>query len=596
MFSRLKALTIYPKLVLSFLLIILPIYITSLMMNQSGQDYVKDQIAESLSSRIHFYLSSLDTEFARLIRLKAEYMTDDDLMDLAAASQLLNDYERTELILAVKSKLYLLKSSSPFVNNVKLFVPALGRSITANDYEDTIAQAELDAILNPDNMRTPIFSMNDALLMSGVYPDAVYLNRQPILAIGIELSRKEMVRTLSNIVTREQGGAALINRDRSWSLSSGIDEASLTEFTQQLQQQTGLDDGAHQATAGQMTLTMSGKNYFIAYAYSPLLDATLAVFVPVEQVLQPLSEHRDWLWLLSFIAVVLVALFAYWIYRLIHRPLRRLVVSFRKVEKGDLRVRVQPDTQDEFHYLYTQFNTMLSRIERLIGEVYEQQIRSQQSELKQLQSQINPHFFYNCFFILQGLVRMGQTELADRMLHHLGSYFHFITRSGKEFVPLDMEISHAVSYVEIQKLRFGDAIDVEMDSLPASWRMVEVPRLIVQPLIENAYKHALEHKVTGGRLRIGFAEQDEGRVLTIEVEDNGAELGDERLAQLARELERSEQAMEMTGILNTHRRLQLRFGREYGLTVARGAWGGMNVQIRLTSEGGERHVEAVDRR
>ena len=594
MFSRLKALTIYPKLVLSFLLIILPIYITSLMMNQSGQEYVKDQIIESMSSRIHFYLSSLDTEFARLARLKAEYITDDDLMALAASSQMLNDYERTKLILAVKSKLYLLKSSSPFVDNVKLFIPALNRSITANDYEDTIEQEELHAILNPENMKTPIFSMNNTLLMSGIYPDAIYLNRQPILAIGIELSKKEMVRTLSNIVTREQGGAALINRDQTWSLSSGIDEASLTEFTQQLQQRTNFNYEAHQTTAGQMSMTMSNKDYFIAYAYSPMLNATLAVFVPVEQVLQPLSQHRDWLWLLSCIAVVLVTLFAYWIYRLIHRPLKRLVISFRKVEKGDLRVRVHPDTQDEFHYLYTQFNTMLSRIEWLIGEVYEQQIRSQQSELKQLQSQINPHFFYNCFFILQGLVRMGQTELADRMLHHLGSYFHFITRSGKEFVPLDMEISHAQSYVEIQKLRFADAIQVEMGSLPSSWRTVEVPRLIVQPLIENAYKHALENKVSGGRLRIGFNEQDEGRTLTIEVEDNGTDLDEDRLAQLARMLERSEQAMEMTGILNTHRRLQLRFGREYGLTVSRGAWGGMSVQIRLTREGGDGHVEAVD--
>ncbi len=106
----LKTLTIYPKLVLSFLLMIIPIYVSSLMMNQSGKDVVKKQISDSMASRVHFYLTSLETELARLTRLKLEYVNDDDLLTLGTVAERLNDFERSRTILAVKSKLYLLKS------------------------------------------------------------------------------------------------------------------------------------------------------------------------------------------------------------------------------------------------------------------------------------------------------------------------------------------------------------------------------------------------------------------------------------------------------------------------------------------------------
>lgn len=201
----LKALTIYPKLVLSFLLMIIPIYVSSLMMNRSGEDVVRKQISESMASRVHFYLTSLETEFSRLTRLKVEYVNDDDLLTLGTAAERMNDFERSRTILAVKSKLYLFKSTSPFVGNVKLYIPALGRSVIANDYDDSIPEDELDAMLEPDNMKSPVFEYEGKLMMTGVYPDAIYVNRKPVLAMGIELSKAEISRTLNSIVTGEQG-------------------------------------------------------------------------------------------------------------------------------------------------------------------------------------------------------------------------------------------------------------------------------------------------------------------------------------------------------------------------------------------------------
>lgn len=105
-----RTLSIYPKLVMAFLLVIIPLYLWGLVMNQSGQEVVQKQISESMASRVHFYLTSLETELTRLTRLKLEYVNDDDLLLLATVPNQLNDYERTRALLSAKSKLYLLKA------------------------------------------------------------------------------------------------------------------------------------------------------------------------------------------------------------------------------------------------------------------------------------------------------------------------------------------------------------------------------------------------------------------------------------------------------------------------------------------------------
>ncbi|WP_341348485.1 histidine kinase [Paenibacillus sp. FSL H3-0469] len=577
-----RALSIYPKLVMAFLLVIIPLYLSGLIMNQSGQEVVQKQISESMASRVHFYLTSLETELTRLTRLKLEYVNDDDLLLLATVPDQLNDYERIRALLSAKNKLYLLKSSSPFVENVKLYIPSMDRSINANNFDSAMPPEELEELLNPAHMKSPIFGLGEKLLMSGVYPDAVYAGRPPVLAIEIQLSRPEILRALSSMAEGEGGGAVWMDTGGQWQIASGVEDSLLAALGEGLQGEL-LNEGG---TSGQYRLESEGIDYFGASEYSPLLGTTLAVFVPAETVLEPLSKHRRWIWGVSLIALLLVVVFSYWIYRFIHKPMRRLITSFRRVERGDLSVRLYHGNQDEFNYVYNHFNHMLERIQELIHEVYEQRIRSQQSELKQLQSQINPHFFYNTFFILQGLVRMREFEVADRMLRHLSGYFQFITRNGAEQVSLLAEMKHAWSYVEIQNIRFSGTVISELEPIPQGWESSMVPRLIVQPLIENAYAYGLENKLAGGILRVSFREEGTDR-LVIGVEDNGEALDDGKLEALRRTLTLAEEAMETTGVLNVHRRLQLKYGPEFGIEVSRSELGGLKVLLSMRREEGE---------
>lgn len=589
---HLPAFSIYPKLVLCFLLVIVPIYAISFMMNQSSKQLVEKQLSQAVQSQVHFYRSSLDTEISRLNQLKAEYANDSDFQRLATAANLMNDFERVQAILSVKNKLHLLKSSTPFVENVKVYIPLLDRSIIANDLNDRIPADEMQALLNPASMQTLIFRFDNRLLISQLYPGVVRPGQQPILALEIELSRSKLKEMLSGIVQSNDGHAVIWNADSDWYVADGPLGPLESELRQLAARNANLGTDVRERP-GSGSVNVNGKNYFASYEYSPVTNTYLAVYMPTEQVLSPITRYSRWLLLLSVISLALVALFSFSIHRVIHRPLGLLVDAFRKVERGDLGVAVKHRWRDEFHYLYGQFNQMVARIRVLIQEVYEQQILSQRSELKQLQSQINPHFLFNSFFILKGLVRRGEQELSLRMLDSLGEYFRFITRTGQEEVTLESELAHVKSYLDIQNMRFAGSIETHCEPLPSGWKDVLVPRLILQPLVENAYKHGLEDKVSGGKLAIRFETEAGG--LAIVVEDNGDSLSDERLQALARSLRDVGRAKETTGILNVHRRMMLTSGGECGIEAARSPLGGLRIRLTIPKRRENEHVSSTDR-
>jgi two-component system sensor histidine kinase YesM len=235
--------------------------------------------------------------------------------------------------------------------------------------------------------------------------------------------------------------------------------------------------------------------------------------------------------------------------------------------------------QDEFGYLYQAFNDTVKSLKTLIEENYEQQIRNQRSELKRLQSQINPHFLYNCFFVLCRLIKSDtQKEKAYQFCLYIGQYFQFITRHHDDDILLEMELEHSRTYVEMQSICYGERIEVlfEVEAQP-----IEVPRLILQPIIENAYKYALGNMRGTGELWVHSKLRNDA--FYIYVEDNGEFITDEEIEALGKKLRYSTNQMEeTTGLLNVHRRIQLRYGEEYGITVSRSELGGLQAIIKLS--------------
>ena len=240
--------------------------------------------------------------------------------------------------------------------------------------------------------------------------------------------------------------------------------------------------------------------------------------------------------------------------KLIFQPLKNVVEAFKAVENGNLDAVIKHKKYDEFRFLYQGFNKMIEKIKNLFEQIYQYKILAQRAEMKRLQSQINPHFLYNSFYILHRLAEMEDNEGISIFSHKLANYYQYITRDGEDEVILEKEVGYAKIYTEIQEIRFNKRIKIEFGEVPDEFKNLRMPRMILQPIIENAFEHGLRNKVSNGLIRIDFEHIYGG--IAIYIEDNGEGLEDEDIEKLVKSLDNVESIEEITAILNIHRRLQ----------------------------------------
>ncbi|PYI53157.1 sensor histidine kinase [Paenibacillus flagellatus] len=576
-FKRPK-LNIYLRLVFTLFIIVAPLYTVSLLLNSSGETAVKSEISNSMLAKVHFYLGLLELDISKIAKLGREYIADDDIGKLSVAAQVMPDFEKTRAMLRLQKQLLLLKASSSYIANASIHISMMDRTISANNTVDRIPMEEFEALsVSPNPYNSPFITWRNRMFITYPYPEYALTDRKPAFLVDIEIDRKEIEQVLRQMLENKMGGSLLVDTDLRWSISGSDDRSKDRALTDWVKGKlsAGLSQGVESAEIG-------NESYFISFEHSPVLGAALVAYLPENSVMAPLDKHRVWFWLLSGISAIIIAFFSYVIYRLIHRPLRTLVRAFRAVEHGDFNQTVRYRFKDEFSYLYFQFNAMVERIRVLIHEVYEERYRAQASEFRQLQSQINPHFLYNSFFTLSRIAKNEDYENVTRFTRYLGEYFQFITRDGAGEVTLETEWNFAKTFVDIQSFRFSSRIEARFGDIPEACKSRTIPRLIIQPIIENVYNHGLANKKSNGLIEVALERQE--TQLSISVEDNGEDLTDEKLSELQAQLLSKRQPMETTGLVNVHRRIQIRFGEQSGLRLTRSRLGGLKAEIIIPAE------------
>lgn len=224
---------------------------------------------------------------------------------------------------------------------------------------------------------------------------------------------------------------------------------------------------------------------------------------------------------------------------------------------------------------------MFRKVTQLIDENYAKELYAQRAVFRQLQSQINPHFLYNSFFVLQNMIREEENESAAEFARSLSKYYKFITRTEQQEVPLAEEVEHARTYLEIMKKRYGRRLEYEILCVDETCLQMPVPRLILQPFIENVFGHGYH----SGRDAIIICleilrEENEIRIL---IEDNGSGMEEKRLKDLGEELFRASETND-SAIFNINKRLKIKFGSDFGVTIGNSLKGGCKVCLHLPEE------------
>lgn len=297
----------------------------------------------------------------------------------------------------------------------------------------------------------------------------------------------------------------------------------------------------------------------------------------------PLAEHRKNLLFSSAIVLVISLGFMMILYGMINHPLRKLRQALRAIEDGKLNVRMKHSNMVEFQEVYNQFNRMANQIQNLVEKEYELRLLNTQAELKWMQYQINPHFLYNSYFTLCSLLNAEEYEQCQRFSELLGKFLRYITVSKQDMVSLEDEWEHARAYAMIQSVRFGDRIKVEMEPCPAELQAKMVPRMVLQPLLENAFEHGVKQKVGNGLIRVRIVTSPE---LMIVVEDNGDTVDENALEAMKKKMTDANAQVSRSGValINIHKRLRLLYPSNFGLQLERSELGGLRVSVGLSGE------------
>lgn len=236
-------------------------------------------------------------------------------------------------------------------------------------------------------------------------------------------------------------------------------------------------------------------------------------------------------------------------------PVKKLGQVMRRVEEGDTTIRAEQKGAQEFQVLAGTFNQMLERIETLMKEEKEQEALTRIYELKALTSQINPHFLYNTLDTIIWMAEFQDHQKVVDITKALSNYFRLSLNAGEEIVTLRQEIEHVRQYLFIQKERYGDKLEYtifEPDDIPD----IKLPKIVLQPLVENAIYHGIKESERPGKITITVSKRD--TFIDICIADNGVGI---------KENTTSTKELGGVGIKNIKERLTLFFGEAFSMEI-----------------------------
>ena len=266
----------------------------------------------------------------------------------------------------------------------------------------------------------------------------------------------------------------------------------------------------------------------------------------------------------AFLTVMVIA-FSIYLPKSFTKPITDLVDVTNRVSKGDLTARSHNDSHDEVGELSGSMNQMIDKINELLSQITKEQIRIQEAELELLQAQINPHFLYNTLDTIIWLAEGGDEKRVVSMVKSLSAFFRTSLSRGREIITIREELVHAKSYLEIQQFRYQDILEYEID-VPEEYSEYTIPKITIQPLIENALYHGIKNKRGGGKIKISAQRSQDD--IVISVADNGIGMTPERLNEVMDGLLSTEPADNaIYGLYNVNERIKLKFGNKYGITL-----------------------------
>ncbi|RAV22004.1 sensor histidine kinase [Paenibacillus contaminans] len=584
-----------------FLLILVPLVAISLYGMYKSQTILEKQVNEQMNSAMQTAMAYIDQTVNGISELSILFSTDPSLNQnlLYEGNELTNaamlDFQK------VLAQISNVNGINAFISHVDIYHGASGMMVSSKiggrtnlDYREQTWYRQAvenksgllfylsreEAGMTPDDS---LFSEDDAYMVRIM--NMFGSDKSNVLIMAIK--KNELLSLVKNLLQTEGDRVHLFDKAGRLVVSSA--------------DRSSLEDKKTNAEQRFSNVSVDGVPYIAATVKGANSGWMLELERPRAAIYTQTDKLRLFIYWIIVVSILLTLVISWVVYRGIASPLSALAHGMKQIRLGNLNAKLAEGRKDEFGFLTRSFNEMAKEQKHLIKNIYEQQLMRAQSELRFLQSQINPHFLYNTLDAIYWTAKNYAAHEISDMVYNLSKFFRLSLSKGREMLTIAETVEHLQYYLRVQQLRYMDIFEVKFE-VASECRELPILKLLLQPLVENAILHGLEKKQGDGLLTIICALQDD--MVVIEVRDNGKGMPPERLEKLREQLqsldadtllavsEAKTAAKSSYGLWNVKARLKLHYGSRTDMKIDSRENEGTSVTIRIPIGG--RDDEPVD--
>jgi two-component system sensor histidine kinase YesM len=571
--------TLGSRFVLLFCAITIPLLLILFVAGNYAKEVVLSQVANSYQNLVNSDLSMIDKSLDNITKYMVDIVNNDDNFQKFGQPRL-SDSEMyfTQIGMIHRNITY-----QTYYHNVDMFFIYSKPSDrffstdmfgAASGYKETVRQWIADSFHKPQTIKSlmykwSIVQIQDQYYLYRLVSDDLTNNAY----IGAIISINSLITPLDNLNLKDGSDVLFV----------GSDGTVLSSLSSPLQAIKHLPvDKLRQNKA--FSYSNGDSKLLVVTSRSLNTGISMAVILQNSELLQGLSAFQAVINLLPLIVLVILLFYILIFRTIIFKPITQLLGAIRRIKDGQMNTRLPDSSISEFAIINHSFNQMVEEIMDLKIDVYEGRLRSQKAEMKQLQLQINPHFFLNTLNIIFQLADLKRTDLVKKTVRHLMQYFRFMLQSKRDTNTLSQEMDHIRNYLEIQKLRYQESFEFDI-RISDDLHDVEIPSLLIQPFVENAMIHGMSLKTVPFvlQIRVNRLHGTNDRIL-IELCDNGKGIVPEKMEELNSEDYAPISEGSHIGIWNVRRRIAMRYQENAQLTFHQNVPKGLLIRLHLPIE------------
>ncbi|MEK3882986.1 histidine kinase [Paenibacillus sp. PL2-23] len=538
-------LSIFQKL-FYFLLFMVAIFVIAFWyINSLNLKVIQTEVNKNKMNDMRFITAQLTTQFDQVLVNTMTLSYDSMVRSFPYILKSGDKYARYEIKAAIMDKLALNSATTSWNNTVILYYP------NEKEMVSSVNSLSFSTYKLPDSKRHE-WTLHIEDHESGYYSYIMRSHFSPLL-IEVRIS----LENITKIMDQYNSGNSMVY------------DVGKNTF---IHKKKGLPDDSYQTIgdniigqSGSFVLKNQGTDYVVTYIKSDKLNLYFLDYHSRSQYTKQIFRNNQYFFCAVMIVMIGVIFYSLLLRRQVQQPVRALRTAINRFDNGDLSSRVVSLESNEFSMLGNSFNRMAENTQRLIEQVLLIEIEVKEAKLRQYQAQINPHFLFNCLNYIQSKTSVKDYESVTAMTLHLGAYCRYIHKIELVDSTLLDEVAfvkHFLSIVQLRKREIAFEIHI-----PESLYDERVPRMILQPLVENCVKHGIEPGLQPGIVSLRAEPMKHG--FQIVISDNGEGMTEERKVAIQRHMEEviPQDGALGAGIRNVHQRLRLYYGKGSGLII-----------------------------